>query len=115
MIKYERPWGYFITSSEIQGNNYKVKKLLIKPGQRLSLQKHHFRDEIWTIVQGECEIQIDSNVFNGKKSDYFYISKEVSHRVSNSGDIDLIIVEVQIGDDLREDDIIRLEDDYGRK
>lgn len=109
----QRPWGSFEILAEGQG--YKVKKITVNPGQRLSLQSHKHRKEIWTIYKGAG--RYDSG---GKGIQHLYegstmnIAKNQKHRIWNALDWDLVIIEVQVGDYLGEDDIIRYEDDYGR-
>lgn len=107
-----RPWGYYETL--IEEANYKVKKILVKPHQRLSLQRHEHRSEHWNIVCGVAKI-INGNdeiVIHANQS--VYIPKNQNHRLENMSDVDLIVIETQIGDYLGEDDIIRIEDDYER-
>ena len=111
-IMEQRPWGYFVNLLEEPG--YKVKKLVIKPGQRISLQMHNYREEHWIIVQGEGTAIVGDQIKKVRKGDYVYIPKKTKHRLENTGQSDLIVIEVQIGDYLGEDDIIRFEDDYGR-
>lgn len=111
----EKPWGCFVTSKDVSGIIYKVKKLIIYPGQMLSLQKHEFRDEIWNIIQGKCEIQIDDLICVGQSNDTFFIKRNSIHRIANFCEENVIIIEIQLGTDLRENDIIRIEDIYGRK
>ena len=107
-----RPWGGYIVL--IDNENYKVKKLIINPKKRFSLQYHNKRTETWTIVKGKLEITI-----GGKKGIYSYgqtISVPVgtTHRIENISDDIAEIIEVQTGTYFGEDDIVRLEDDFGR-
>ena len=113
-----RPWGqYFVMEDE---DNFKVKRLVIKSNQRLSLQSHNRRSEHWIVVSGvgTLEVQIGENsqdwIKEYKPNDYCYIPLGAKHRITNFGKEDLVIVEVQCGDYTGEDDIIRYEDDYGR-
>ncbi len=111
--KVYRPWGWFDTL-EI-GNNFKVKRICVNPHSKLSLQKHSKRAEHWVVVKGTAEIiqnNIKSNLHENQST---YIPKNTYHRLSNTTDNLLEIIEVQSGDYLEEDDIIRVEDDYGRK
>tara|TARA_Y100001973_G_scaffold104547_1_gene174743 strand:+ start:1179 stop:1520 length:342 start_codon:yes stop_codon:yes gene_type:complete len=109
--KFEfRPWGWYITLD--QGVDYKVKKIYVKPSQRFSLQYHNHREEHWTIVEGVGKItqgDLTTSIETGK---YVYIPKGVIHRLEG-GDKGITFIEVQRGK-CYEEDIIRLEDDYGR-
>lgn len=111
-----RPWGYFLNLHEEDG--FKVKKLVVSPGQRLSLQSHKFRSEMWNCVRGKGTALIDGDVAFDEKRLYpgrtMYIPAECMHRLINTGKEDLVIIETQIGAYLGEDDIERYEDDYGR-
>ena len=107
-----RPWGQFKVLSEKPG--YKVKEICVKPGQRLSLQMHHHRCEFWTIISGEALITINDEERTLKPQEHAFIPLKAKHRLENSGTEDLIIVEVQCGEYLGEDDIVRFDDIYGR-
>jgi len=108
----ERPWGkYFVLVDE---PNYKVKKIEVNPGQRLSLQSHKHRSEHWVTVSGTATVQIDDNIFDMPPNESCYIKAGNKHRLSNQGKIPLIVVEVQCGEYTGEDDIERFEDDYAR-
>ncbi len=107
-----RPWGSYQSLEESPG--FQVKKIIVKPGQKLSLQYHHQRAEHWVIVAGIADVQIHEEIHRGKVGDTFFIPIEAKHRLSNPGDSDLTIIEVQQGEYLGEDDIVRLEDNYGR-
>ena len=113
----ERPWGYYLVLTEDRG--YKVKQFVVRPGKRLSLQKHLKRSEHWQVVRGEALITVGSDL-NTLSSvslavgEYIDIPLEAYHRVESVGAEDLVIIEVQMGKYLGEDDIIRIEDDYGR-
>ena len=108
----ERPWGGWEVLHV--GDGFKVKRIMVKPGQRLSLQSHKHRAEHWTVVKGTALILIgdkeDTVVYNQSK----YIDKGQKHRLENRTNADLEIIEVQCGDYLGEDDITRYNDDYGR-
>lgn len=107
-----RPWGWFERLGS--GANFQVKQIVVKPGAALSLQMHHHRDEHWTVVQGigEITIGLETNTFPAGSN--VYIPKETIHRLRNVADSDLIVIEVQTGSYLGEDDIIRFEDIYRR-
>jgi mannose-1-phosphate guanylyltransferase/mannose-6-phosphate isomerase len=111
--KTERPWG----SYEIlcKGAGYQSKRLTINSGQRLSLQTHKHRDEQWVIAKGTAKVTIGDKVLTLGKGQSAEVPRTIQHRIENISDIDsLEIIEVQIGDYIDEEDIIRLEDDYGR-
>lgn len=107
-----RPWGTYATLKEEEG--YKVKRITVRPGQSLSLQYHHKRAEHWVVVQGEALIQIGDTSQPAKAGDYRYIPLKEVHRLTNVGDGELVLIEVQCGNYLGEDDIVRLADVYGR-
>ena len=106
-----RPWGWWIAIYE--GSDYLVKVIHINKGQQLSLQKHEHRDETWTIAEGKGEIFCDNFWQMARKGKMVTIKKGTPHR-AKAADESLVIIEVQHGDVLSEDDIIRIEDDYGR-
>jgi mannose-1-phosphate guanylyltransferase len=108
----EKPWGYFETLLET--NTSKVKLLYVLPGERLSLQKHKQRSETWYVVHGVAKVTKDKEKFTMETGDSVIIEKNQLHRLENLGDIPLQIIEVQTGSYFGEDDIIRLEDSYGR-
>jgi len=111
----ERPWGSF--EILIDKPSYKVKRIIVKPGHRLSLQYHNKRDENWVIVQGKAYVQLDRHGDSCRvyeRGDSLYIPRFMPHRVSCQSDEDLIFIETQTGESFREDDIVRLEDDYDR-
>lgn len=108
----ERPWGMYEVLAE--GDGYKVKRIEIKPGHRLSLQMHDKRTEHWTIVQGRALVTVgDSEIALGANEDVV-IPVRTKHRVANPSDEMLVFIEVQCGPYLGEDDITRFEDDYNR-
>jgi mannose-6-phosphate isomerase len=113
-MKYteERPWGKFTILHETP--KCKVKEIVVKPGERLSYQYHYHRAERWVIIQGEVTITIDDYDFNREAGEAIYIPKGAKHRIWNTGDEDCIFIEVQTGTYFGEDDIVRLEDNYGR-
>ena len=108
----ERPWGWYETVSEVAGN--KVKRIRVHPGQQLSLQKHHQRAEHWVVVLGTARITLDERQFDLQSGQACGIAVGQVHRLSNLTAEPVEIVEVQFGDYLGEDDIVRLEDNYGR-
>jgi len=107
-----RPWGSYISID--QGANFQVKRLIVKPGKKLSLQLHHRRAEHWVVVKGVATVTVDEDVFDLQKNQSTYIPIGAKHRLENKGDEMLEIIEVQSGDYLGEDDIVRFEDDFGR-
>ncbi len=108
----QRPWGSFSILEESKG--YKVKKIVVLPKERLSLQYHHHREEKWIVVKGNPVLQI------GELSRKYHIGETVEvkkgqlHRIDNDTEEKVIIIEIQLGDYLEEDDIVRLQDDYSR-
>tara|TARA_B100000989_G_C19480824_1_gene445061 strand:+ start:300 stop:1097 length:798 start_codon:yes stop_codon:yes gene_type:complete len=108
----ERPWGYFNVLSE--GKNYKIKKIVIKDGQSLSEQIHKKRSEKWIIIIGSGIMYLDKERFMVSEGDFINIDKNKIHSIYNNGNQDLVILELQSGKYLGEDDIIRIRDKYGR-
>ncbi len=107
-----RPWGSFTLLES--GSRFKIKRLAIKSGAAISLQRHHNRCEHWIVVSGMAEVICDDRVFFLSSNESTYIKAGSKHRVRNPGKIDLVLIEVQSGDYLGEDDIVRFEDMYGR-
>jgi len=107
-----RPWGSY-TSLELT-ENYQVKRIDVNPGARLSLQSHRHRSENWIVTRGEALVTVDDEQFTVKRGEKAYIPAGARHRMENRGSEPLVIIEVQTGDYLGEDDIVRYEDDYGR-
>jgi mannose-1-phosphate guanylyltransferase len=107
-----RPWGGY--SSILNGDRFQVKRLFVKPGKRLSLQKHHHRAEHWVVVRGTAEVTRDNEVMMLSENESIYLPLGCTHRLSNPGKILLELIEVQTGSYLGEDDIIRIEDEFGR-
>ena len=107
-----RPWGGY--SSILNGARFQVKKLFVKPGKKLSLQKHHHRAEHWIVVSGTAEVTIDGKVTMLSENESIYLPLGCVHRLANPGKIQLELIEVQTGSYLGEDDIIRIEDEFGR-
>jgi len=110
--KVYRPWGWYDTIDE--GKLFKVKRIQVKPGASLSLQKHHHRSEHWVVVSGVAEVTCEERTFRLIANQSSYIAVGEKHRLVNPGDIPLEIIEVQVGDYLGEDDIVRFDDAYGR-
>ena len=107
-----KPWGWFKVL--VGGSGYQVKEIIVRPGQRLSLQYHNHRSEVWTCVSGEGIAEIGKSRFSLWPGRVVEIEKEQHHRLINDSETQLHIIEVWLGDDLREDDIVRIEDDYNR-
>jgi mannose-1-phosphate guanylyltransferase/mannose-6-phosphate isomerase len=110
--KVHRPWGWYDSIDE--GERFKVKRIQVKPGAALSLQKHHHRAEHWIVVKGTAEITVGEKVVLLSENQSTYIPLGETHRLVNPGTIPLEIIEVQSGSYLGEDDIVRFEDQYGR-
>ncbi|MDR3290298.1 MAG: phosphomannose isomerase type II C-terminal cupin domain [Rickettsiales bacterium] len=108
-----RPWGTY--QSIVKGSNYQVKRIVVNPNQKLSLQSHNKRSEHWMIVEGEGTVTLDNDILKLKKDSHIYIPVQAKHRMANETDKQVVFIEVQNGDYLGEDDIIRYEDVYGRK
>jgi mannose-6-phosphate isomerase-like protein (cupin superfamily) len=107
-----RPWGGFQILDE--GAGYKVKRLVVQPGHRLSLQKHRLRAERWVVVAGTPRVIVDRRVRRLKARDSVTVPRGAWHRIENPGKAPVVIIEVLHGPYLGEDDIIRRQDDYGR-
>ena len=107
-----RPWGTYATLRQEDG--YQVKRITVAPGQKLSLQYHHKRAEHWVVTQGQAIVQVGDEEFETGPGEYRYIPLEEKHRLTNIGEDELVLIEVQVGSYLGEDDIVRLEDAYGR-
>lgn len=110
--KETRPWGTF--ENLLDSKSCKVKQIIVNPGQRLSYQYHHKRNEVWVIIEGEATITLDGVDILFKKNQIVDIPVETKHRVHNKGEKPLKFIEVQTGTYFGEDDIVRLEDDYSR-
>jgi mannose-6-phosphate isomerase len=107
-----RPWGSFTVLDE--GDNFKVKRIEVLPGKRLSYQKHSQRAEHWIVVQGTAKATLDDREIIVPVGEAIDIGVGVAHRVENPGSDLLVFIEVQRGSYLGEDDIVRLQDDFGR-
>jgi mannose-6-phosphate isomerase-like protein (cupin superfamily) len=97
------------------GDRHQVKRIIVKPGQRLSLQKHYHRSEHWIVVRGAARVTVNEDIKTVHENESIYIPMGAVHRLENPGKILLELIEVQTGSYLGEDDIIRLEDDYRRQ
>lgn len=112
-MKQSAPWGFWDLLRE--GPGYKVKEIVLHPGHRLSYQTHQHRREYWTIVKGSGYVVLNGEKRSITAGDRVDVGENMPHRIANTAqNEDLIFVEVQMGSQLREDDIERLEDDYGR-
>jgi mannose-1-phosphate guanylyltransferase / mannose-6-phosphate isomerase len=112
-FKVHRPWGSY--QSVDNGDRHQVKRIIVKPGSRLSLQKHHHRSEHWIVVRGTAKVTINEVVKTVHENESVYIPMGAVHRLENPGKILLELIEVQTGSYFGEDDIIRIEDDYRRQ
>lgn len=112
MKRVEKPWGFYEVITE--GKNYLVKRLVVLPKKRLSLQRHKHRGEHWIVVNGNAKAIIGDKEFFLETGDHAFVKVGEKHRLENPSNDILEIVEVWIGDKLSEDDIERIEDDYGR-
>ena len=108
----QRPWGHFTVLGT--GLGYKVKKIVVNPGQALSLQLHYHRSEHWVVVAGAAKVINGETEIWLRENEAVFIARERRHRIENCGSLRLEIIEVQIGSYLGEDDIVRFEDQYGR-
>jgi len=111
--KVYRPWGSYEVL--IDEDKYKIKRIVVKPGKRLSLQKHFHRSEHWIVVSGTAKVVIGDREFLVRPNESTYIKMGEVHRLENPGKIPVVLIEAQVGEYTGEDDIIRLEDDFKRK
>ncbi|MBR0868781.1 mannose-1-phosphate guanylyltransferase/mannose-6-phosphate isomerase [Bradyrhizobium tropiciagri] len=111
-IKVHRPWGSY--QSVDNGDRHQVKRIIVRPGGRLSLQKHHHRSEHWIVVRGTAQVTVNELVKTVHENESIYIPIGAVHRLENPGKIQLELIEVQTGSYFGEDDIVRIEDDYQR-
>src|SRR5947207_4874280 len=111
-IRVHRPWGSY--QSVDNGDRHQVKRIIVKPGGRLSLQKHHHRAEHWIVVRGTAQVTVNDLIRTVHENESIYIPIGAVHRLENPGKIQLELIEVQTGSYFGEDDIIRIEDDYQR-
>jgi len=108
-----RPWGTYEVL--IDENNYKLKKIVVKPGKRLSLQKHFHRNEHWIVVSGTATVTVGNETKLIRPNESTYIKMGEIHRLANEGKIPVVLIEAQVGEYTGEDDIIRIEDDFKRE
>ena len=107
-----RPWGTYTVLDESDG--YKIKRIEVKPGKRLSLQKHYHRNEHWVVLSGSATVTVGEKTYIVNPNESTYIKAGEVHRLENRGKLPLVIIEVQVGEYTGEDDIVRLDDDYTR-
>ncbi len=112
-VTAHRPWGTYTILDE--SNGYKVKRIVVKPGKRLSLQKHYHRSEHWIVVSGTALVTKASEEYAVNANESTYIPMGEIHRLENVGKIDLVMIEAQVGEYVGEDDIVRIKDDFQRK
>ncbi len=112
MEKIIRPWGDFYNI--IENSEFKIKKICVSPNQAPSYQYHFKREEYWVVLSGEGELKLDGEIIKVSRGSFFKIKKEQKHQIKNTGQTDLVFIEVQLGEYFGEDDIVRLEDNYGR-
>ena len=108
-----KPWGSFQVIEV--GEKYIIKRMIVKPGGKLSLQSHQHRAEHWIVVKGEAEVTIEEDITILHSGEYILVPLHAKHRLANNYSEDLIIIEIWYGDNLEEKDIIRYEDIYNRK
>ncbi len=111
-VKAHRPWGTYMVLEDTDG--YKIKKIVVKPHKRLSLQKHFHRNEHWIVVSGCATVTIDDKKFILNPNESTYIKAGQVHRLENEGKLPLVLIEAQVGEYTGEDDIVRIEDDFKR-
>lgn len=110
--KVDKPWGYYYNIEE--ADTYLIKKIVVHPNNRLSLQSHEHRSENWTVLRGKAKVTINGEKKILSVGDHVYVDKGSKHRLSNPYSEVLEVLEIQTGEILSEDDIIRYEDDYDR-
>jgi mannose-1-phosphate guanylyltransferase/mannose-6-phosphate isomerase len=108
-----RPWGSYTILENSQ--MHKIKNIVVMPQKKLSLQLHHHRSEHWVVVKGIACVHVDGKQYFLRQGESTFIKAGVKHRLSNPGKLPLEIIEVQLGDYVGEDDIVRFDDEYGRK
>lgn len=108
----DRPWGAFFVLED--GADAKIKRLVVNPGQRLSLQSHKHRDEHWVVVSGVAEVTLDERVLRLAYGDHVFVKRGTRHRIACASEVPVEIIEVQVGESFAEEDIVRYSDDYGR-
>jgi mannose-1-phosphate guanylyltransferase len=107
-----RPWGTYTVLEDTPG--YKIKRIVVRPAKRLSLQKHFHRNEHWIVVSGTATVTVGENTFLVRPNESTYIKMGEIHRLENKGKIDLVLIEAQVGEYTGEDDIVRIDDDFKR-
>ena len=112
-LTVHRPWGNYTTLLEVS-SRYKIKRIIVKPNHKLSLQKHFHRNEHWVVVSGTAKIQIGEETLLLRENESTYIPMGQVHRLENPGKMELVMIEAQVGHYLQEDDIVRLEDEFNR-
>ena len=108
-----RPWGTYTVLEDTEG--YKIKRIVVKPGKRLSLQKHFHRNEHWIVVSGTATVTVGEETRLVRPNESTYIKMGEIHRLANEGTIPVILIEAQVGEYTGEDDIVRIEDDFKRE
>ena len=108
-----RPWGTYTVLEDKPG--YKIKKIMVKPGKRLSLQKHFHRNEHWVVVSGTATVRVEDKTYIVRENESTYIKSGEIHRLENLGKIPIVLIEAQVGSYTGEDDIVRIEDDFKRE
>lgn len=108
----DRPWGAFFILED--SDQAKVKRLVVNPGQRLSLQSHKHRDEHWVVIRGVAQVTLDERTLEMRYGDHVLVKRGTRHRIACASDVPVELIEVQIGDSFDEEDIVRYSDDYGR-
>jgi mannose-1-phosphate guanylyltransferase/mannose-6-phosphate isomerase len=111
-LEVHRPWGSYVDLE--RSGSYRIKRVTVKPGEKLSLQFHHHRSEHWVVVSGMADVELDGKVIKLSKGQSTFVPAGITHSLGNSGRIPLEVIEVQIGEYLEEDDITRLRDNYNR-
>ena len=109
--RFDRPWGWYENLKEDTG--YNVKRLYVQPNQKISLQYHNQRDEHWVVVSGDGKLELNEGIKNLKVGDYIFVPVLSKHRITG-GNSGIMIIEVQLGKTCNEEDIVRIEDAYGR-
>ena len=110
--RVEKPWGYY--EDYFRGEEVVFKKIVVQPGESISYQLHHNREEFWYVVSGNGKMRLNASVWTVKPGSYFHIKTNESHQLINSGDEDIVAYEMQFGK-CSEEDIVRMEDKYGRE
>ena len=110
--KVHRPWGSYEVL--IEDNGYKIKRIVVKPGKRLSLQKHFHRNEHWIVLSGTATVTVENRTYLVRPNESTYIKTGEVHRLANNGKIPVVLIEAQVGEYTGEDDIVRIEDDHER-